>query len=172
MRHYEVMIVLDPSLPEDGHNKQLERVKKVIEGGGGTVVRDDRWGIRTLAYEIKKQTQGYYAVLEWEGPAELVSELDHSLRLDENVLRHLVIHLDPVALQTQEEMRSRRPSRPPTVEEDERLDLEDDEEDDEFGLDLDEEVEDEDEDSGLDLDEEVEDEDEDSGEGEEEEEVR
>ena len=103
MRHYEAMIVLDPAMAEEGLSKHLERVKKSLESGGGKVIRDERWGIRTLAYEIGKQTQGYYTVIEWEGPPDLISQLDHSLRLDENVLRHLVIHLDPVALEAQEE---------------------------------------------------------------------
>ncbi len=108
MRHYEATLVLDPELQEDGYNKQLERIMKFIEDRGGSLVRDDRWGIRTLAYEIKKQTQGFYGVLEWEGPGELITELDHMLRLDEHILRHLVIHLDPTILAAQEEQRRRR----------------------------------------------------------------
>lgn len=108
MRHYEATLVLDPELQEDGYNKQLERIMKFIEDRGGSLVRDDRWGIRTLAYKIKKQTQGFYGVLEWEGPGELITELDHMLRLDEHILRHLVIHLDPTILAAQEEQRRRR----------------------------------------------------------------
>ncbi len=108
MRHYEATLVLDPELQEDGYNKQLERIMKFIEDRGGSLVRDDRWGIRTLAYEIKKQTQGFYGVLEWEGPGELITELDHMLRLDEHILRHLIIHLDPTILAAQEEQRQRR----------------------------------------------------------------
>jgi small subunit ribosomal protein S6 len=54
------MIVLAPDLAEDGYTKQLERVLKIIEDGGGTIVNDDRWGIRSLAYPIRKYDQGYY----------------------------------------------------------------------------------------------------------------
>lgn len=136
MRHYEVMIVLQPEMGEDGFNKHLERVKKSLESGGGKIVRDDRWGLRTLAYEIKKQTQGYYTVIEWEGPPELIAELDHSLRLDENVLRHLVIHLDQVALEAQEELRQRRASG--VDQEERRLDMDEDEDEDEDEYELDE----------------------------------
>ena len=99
MRHYEVMVVLAPDLAEDGFRKQLDRVTSIIENGGGNVVNDDRWGIRTLAYPIKKYDQGYYTVIEWEGAPELISELDHTLRLEEKVLRHMVIHLDATALE-------------------------------------------------------------------------
>ncbi|MFC1545503.1 30S ribosomal protein S6 [Gemmatimonadota bacterium] len=112
MRHYEVMIVLAPDQAEDGFNKHLERFKKIIEDGGGNVVNDDRWGIRSLAYPIKKYDQGFYTVIEWESTPDLLSELDHTLRLEENVLRHMVIHLDSTALAALAEMRAKRTERP------------------------------------------------------------
>ena len=131
MQHYEGTIVLDPALQDDGYNKQLERIKKFIEDKGGKIVEDDRWGLRTLAYEIKKQTQGYYGILEWEGPGGLIGELDHMLRLDEHILRHLIIHLDPKILATREELKQRRTAKPHIEEKDEPPLLDEDE--DEFG---------------------------------------
>ncbi len=112
MRHYEVMIVLAPDQAEDGFNKHLERFKKIIEDGGGSIVNDDRWGIRSLSYPIKKYDQGFYTVIEWESTPDLLTELDHTLRLDENVLRHMVIHLDSTALAELTEMRAKRVERP------------------------------------------------------------
>ena len=91
MRHYESTIVLDPVLQDDGYNKQMDRIKKFIEERGGNILQDDRWGLRTLAYEIKKQNQGYYGILEWESTGEVIGELDHLLRLDEHILRHLIL---------------------------------------------------------------------------------
>jgi len=113
MRHYEVMIVLAPDLAEDGFNKQLEQVRGIIENGGGTVVNDDRWGIRSLAYQIGKHDQGFYSVIEWESNPEVIAELDHTLRLEEKVLRHMVLHLDQTALEEQAEARARASSGPP-----------------------------------------------------------
>jgi len=131
MRHYEGTIVLDPTLQDDGCNRQMERIKKYIEDRGGKIVEDDRWGLRTLAYEVKKQTQGYYGILEWEGPGELVGDLDHLLRLDEHILRHLIIHLDPKILAAREEIKQRRAARPHLEDGDEDAVLDEDE--DEFG---------------------------------------
>ncbi len=111
MRHYESTIVLDPVLQDDGYNKQMDRIRKFIEERGGNVLQDDRWGLRTLAYEIKKQKQGYYGVLEWESPGEVIGELDHMLRLDEHILRHLILYLDPKVLDIREELRLRRASQ-------------------------------------------------------------
>ncbi|MFC1559231.1 30S ribosomal protein S6, partial [Gemmatimonadota bacterium] len=82
------------------------------EDGGGSVVNDDRWGIRSLAYPIKKYDQGFYTVLEWESTPDLLTELDHTLRLEEKVLRHMVIHLDSTALEELAEMRAKRAERP------------------------------------------------------------
>lgn len=112
MRHYEVMVVLAPDLAEDGFNKYLERFKKIIENGGGSIVNDDRWGIRSLAYPIRKYDQGFYTVIEWEGAPDLLPELDHTLRLDENVLRHMVVHLDATALEGAAQVRAKRAEAP------------------------------------------------------------
>ncbi len=108
MRLYELTVVLDPTLGEDGIGRQLERVKSVIEGQGGSIVKEDRWGIRSMAYRIGRQTQGHYTVFEWEGPGSLITELDRMLRLEEGVLRHLIIHYDTKTIALREEQARRR----------------------------------------------------------------
>ena len=108
MRHYELTVVLDPTLGEDGIGRQLERVKSAIEGQEGKIVKEDLWGVRSMAYRIDRQTQGNYTVFEWEGPASLVMELDRMLRLEESVLRHLIIHYDAKTLALREEQALRR----------------------------------------------------------------
>jgi small subunit ribosomal protein S6 len=129
MRHYELTVVLDPTLGEDGIGRQLERVKNAIEGQGGKLVKEDRWGLRNLAYRIARQTQGHYTVMEWEGPASLVTELDRSLRLEESVLRHLIIHFDAKTLALREEQARRRAAAvDEPVREGKRFDEDEDEE--------------------------------------------
>jgi len=124
------MIVLAPDLAEDGFKKQLEAVRKIIESGGGTIVNDDRWGIRSLAYQIGKHDQGYYTVIEWQSTPDVIAELDHTLRLEEKVLRHMVLHLDQTALDEQAETRARAVAGSPVDTEDTRAndvpDVEDD----------------------------------------------
>ncbi|MFO7768443.1 MAG: 30S ribosomal protein S6 [bacterium] len=110
MRHYEVTIILDPSLGDEGLSKQRDRWKKQIEEGGGKILNEDPWGVRSLAYPINKKDQGYYVVLEFELSGEQVEELDNLLRLDENVLRHLIIYLDPATLAAREEQKEPRSS--------------------------------------------------------------
>jgi len=127
MRHYEATIVLDPSLAEEGHGRQIDKIQKTIVKAGGTNLSEDRWGVRTLAYPIGKHDQGFYTILQWEGPGETIAEIDQLMRLDENILRHLIVHLDAVALEAQEEMRLRRAAG---AEKDDSGDGDDDEDED------------------------------------------
>jgi len=164
MRHYEATIVLDPGLGEDGLSRHVERIKDAIKKQGGELLVEERWGMRTLAYQIQKRDQGYYVILEWEGPGELIAELDRILRLDENVLRHLIITLDPKELAVREEQRQRRAAgegdRPRRGRDDDKdedeisSDIDEDEDKDEISSDIDEdEDKDEDEDEDEDKDE-------------------
>lgn len=146
MRQYEVTVILDPSLGEEGLAKQLERWKKQIEDREGKILKEDPWGVRSLAYPIEKKDQGYYAVLEFELPGEQVGELENLLRLDEHVLRHLIVHLDPATLAAREEQKQRRASEGEQRARRSSHGEDDDDDDDDEDEDEDEENEEEDED--------------------------
>ncbi|QSB14794.1 30S ribosomal protein S6 [Natronosporangium hydrolyticum] len=91
MRHYEVMVILDPSLEERTISSSLENYLKVIRNAGGSVEKLDVWGRRRLAYEINKNTEGIYAVIDLQSTSEAVAELDRQLRLNESILRTKVL---------------------------------------------------------------------------------
>lgn len=91
MRHYEVMIILDPSLDERQVAPSLENFLNVIREGGGSVEKVDVWGRRRLAYEINKHAEGIYVVLDLNSEPAPVNELDRQLNLNENVLRTKVL---------------------------------------------------------------------------------
>lgn len=94
MRQYEVMVILDPSLDERTVAPSLDTFLNVIRQEGGSVDKVDVWGKRRLAYEIEKQTEGIYAVLELKSAPDAVKELDRQLGLNENVLRTKVLRAD------------------------------------------------------------------------------
>ena len=94
MRHYEVMVILDPSLDERTVAPSLDTFLNVIRQDGGTVDKVDVWGKRRLAYEINKQGEGIYAVLDLKSEPDSVKELDRQLGLNENVLRTKVLRAD------------------------------------------------------------------------------
>lgn len=91
MRHYEMMVILDPSLDERTVAPSLDTFLNVVRNDGGSVDNVDIWGKRRLAYEIEKNTEGIYAVIELSATPDTVSELDRQLGLNEAVLRTKVM---------------------------------------------------------------------------------
>lgn len=94
MRHYELMVILDPDLEERTVAPSLETFLNVVRNGGGTVDKVDIWGRRRLAYEINKKSEGIYAVVDLHAEPALVKELDRQLNLNESVVRTKVIRPD------------------------------------------------------------------------------
>ena len=86
MRNYELMVILDPDLEERTIAPSLDRFLTVVTKSGGTV-KTEIWGRRRLAYEIRKQVEGIYAIVTIESEPAAVAELDRQLNLNESVLR-------------------------------------------------------------------------------------
>ncbi len=94
MRAYEVMVILDPDLDERTVAPSLDTYLNVVRSDGGSVEKVDVWGRRRLAYEIDKNAEGIYAVIELRAQPATVKELDRQLTLNESVLRTKVIRPD------------------------------------------------------------------------------
>ena len=95
LRAYEVMVILDPDLEERTVAPSLEQyLNNVVKKDGGTVEKVDVWGRRRLAYEVNKNAEGIYAVIELQAEPATVKELDRQLGLNESVLRTKVIRPD------------------------------------------------------------------------------
>ena len=95
MRHYELMVILDPSLDERTVGPSLDTFLNVIRTSGGNVEKVDVWGKRRLSFEINKHAEGIYAVLDVNAEPDAVKELDRQLSLQESVLRTKVLRRDP-----------------------------------------------------------------------------
>ncbi|MCL2533419.1 MAG: 30S ribosomal protein S6 [Nocardiaceae bacterium] len=91
MRHYELMVILDPSLDERTVAPSLDTFLNVVRKDGGNVDKVDVWGKRRLAYEIAKNAEGIYAVVDITAEPATVKELDRQLGLNESVLRTKVL---------------------------------------------------------------------------------
>jgi small subunit ribosomal protein S6 len=94
MRRYELMLVLRPDAPDERAQAVLERVTRTIMADGGQVVKAQPWGRRRLAYAIDRYREGQYHILVFEAPPTTVAELERSLLITEEVLRHLVIRIE------------------------------------------------------------------------------
>ena len=91
MRHYEVMVILDPDLEEKTVAPSLDTYLNVIKKDGGAVNNVDIWGRRRLAFDINKKSEGIYAILDMTCTPAAVAELDRQLNLNESVLRTKVM---------------------------------------------------------------------------------
>ena len=92
--HYELLLILDPSLDERTVAPSIDTFLNVIRQGGGTVENVDIWGKRRLAFEIRKNPEGIYAVIKVTCPSAVVTELDRQLNLNESVLRTKITRPD------------------------------------------------------------------------------
>ncbi len=94
MRQYELMMILDPEMDERNLQPTLEKMLGVVTKDGGTIDTVDMWGRRRLAYEIRKQAEGIYAVVTLSAESATAQELDRQLGLNEQVLRTKLLRLD------------------------------------------------------------------------------
>ena len=91
---YDLMLLLDPNVPDDRHREILDNVKSAIEGRGSLVGQHD-WGIRRMAFEIDHRPDAAYHLFQFEGEKELLDHLDNSLKIADGVLRHRIIKVKP-----------------------------------------------------------------------------
>lgn len=91
MRHYELMVILDPDIEERTVAPSLDQFLTVVKTDGGSVEKIDIWGRRRMSFEINKKTEGIYAVVDLQAEPATVKELDRQLNLNEAVLRTKVM---------------------------------------------------------------------------------
>lgn len=94
MRTYELMMIVKPDLEDDATRGVVDKTLAVVSNNGGTVEKEDIWGKRRLAYEINHQRDGFYAVITYKGTPALTAEVDRLLKIDDNVVRHLIVRPD------------------------------------------------------------------------------
>src|SRR5215208_58556 len=104
------MYIVDPETPADKLEKLNEAVGKLIEKEGGTIVRMDDGGRRTLAYPIKKKTEGYYILFEIEGSGQEIAELERRMRVNDMIIRFITVRVDEER-KTAEKLRTKRETR-------------------------------------------------------------
>jgi len=92
---YETMVILSPGLTKEEADKLVDKYADVIKAQGGEVTKVDRMGKRKIAYEMKKQQEGTYALIVFTGPGAIVSELERQMRLSDDVLKFQTLRQEP-----------------------------------------------------------------------------
>ena len=105
MRRYETIFIVRPNVAEDEIAAITSKATATIEGDGGTILRTNNWGLRKLAYLIKKDNQGYYVYVDYAGVPSSVAEIERIFRIDDRILKYLTVKLadscDPEAIKEQ-----------------------------------------------------------------------
>lgn len=104
MRQFETLLLFSPELSADNREGMLKNIVAIIEREGGKIEKIDQWGMRDLAYPVKKQMRGYYVLLVYEGPSALVAELERNLRITEGIFKFLTVRLDEDEVEDKEEV--------------------------------------------------------------------
>ena len=94
MTEYETMVILHPEVADAP--KTVREVQAVLEAQGGTIRGIDEWGMRELAYDVRRQRKGYYAVVQHTATPDAVAEFERQLRLNDDVLRFLTVRQESV----------------------------------------------------------------------------
>ena len=120
---YETVIIARQDISSQQVETLTETASAFITDGGGNVAKVEQWGLRNLAYKIKKNRKGHYVLLNIDAPADAMKEMERNLRLNEDVLRHMTIKVDELE-EGDSVMLQSRSSRP-----DRRRDRDDDSDD-------------------------------------------
>jgi small subunit ribosomal protein S6 len=112
VRRYETIFILRPDIGENQIKQSLKRVEDIVANGGGELIETDEWGIRELAYRIRRERRGYYVRLDYVAPGPVMNEVERNLKLMDESLRHLSVMVeeeaDPAKLRGEIEARQRR----------------------------------------------------------------
>lgn len=107
MSKYEMTVVIGSKVADEDRDKTLQSAKDLVARFGGTDLAVDEWGKRHLAYEIAKNRDGYYYFIQFDAPETAPEEIESRMRIMDNVLRYLIVKLDPKELARQDAIKTR-----------------------------------------------------------------
>ena len=93
MGKYETLLLLSPELADENRQEILDNLSGIIAREKGRMLDVDDWGMRDLAYPVKKQFRGHYVRLEFVGPGEMVTELERNIRIADGIFKFLTVKL-------------------------------------------------------------------------------
>ena len=108
MNKYETVFILTPVLSDAQMKEAVDKFKKVLTDNQATIVNEEEWGLRKLAFPIQKKTTGFYNLLEFDAEPTVVAKLETAFRRDEKVIRFLTFRLDKFAAEYAEKRRNVR----------------------------------------------------------------
>ena len=105
IKQYETVFIATPVLSENQMKEAVQKFKKIITDNEGEIVHEENWGLKKLAYPIQKKSTGFYYLIEFRGPGELIDKLEVQYRRDERIIRFLTFRMDKYAIEYAEKKR-------------------------------------------------------------------
>ncbi|REK05045.1 MAG: 30S ribosomal protein S6 [Bacteroidetes bacterium] len=102
---YETVFIMTPVLSEEQMMDTVNKFKKILTDNGSEIVHENNWGLRKLAYPIQKKNTGFYYLIEFKAPGELINKLEVDYKRDERIMRFLTVRLDKHAIAYNEKKR-------------------------------------------------------------------
>jgi small subunit ribosomal protein S6 len=116
MALYEHMLIARQDISAQAVDALATHLKTIVETEGGKVEKQEYWGLRTLAFRIKKNRKGHYVLLNLNAPAKAIFELERQLKINEDVLRFLTVRVEGFEQSNSSRKRERDEGRPPRRE--------------------------------------------------------
>jgi small subunit ribosomal protein S6 len=108
LNRYETVFIMTPVLSDDQVKETVQKYRDLITNGGGTLVHEEKWGLKKLAYPIQKKSTGFYHLFEFEAEGEFIQKFEIAYKRDEKMLRFLTVKLDKHAIAYCEKKRNNK----------------------------------------------------------------
>lgn len=117
MRVYEELFIIKPDAPEEEVDTFIGQVKELIANGKGTVEKEEKWGVRKLAYRVQKYNEGVYVLIQFSAPADLVREVERRMRVTDSVIKFITVRTDEKTkkIEKRKKERAKRAARKPAA---------------------------------------------------------
>lgn len=117
MRIYEELFIVKPDVAEEEIDQLVEQIRQVIADDGGEVEKVEKWGVRKLAYRVRRHEDGYYVLLQFSSSPDTVKEIERRLRVSDLVLKFLTVRIDEKLrrLEKRKKQREKKAARKPAA---------------------------------------------------------
>lgn len=115
MRIYEELFIVKPDATEEEVDVLIEQVKSTVANAGGTIDKEEKWGVRKLAYKVQKRAEGYYVLIQFTAGPQTVHEIERRLRVSDAVMKFITVRIDEKLkrLEKRKKAREKRAHRKP-----------------------------------------------------------
>lgn len=104
-RHYESVFIITPLLTDEQMKEVVEKFRKFLKENGAEQIHEENWGLKKMAYPMKKKSTGFYQLFEFNAKPDFIAQWETEFKRDERIMRYLTVHLDKYGAEYNEKRR-------------------------------------------------------------------